>query len=138
MVHALSGLRKGLFTAIAFAGIALEVSCESDHWFCDHSVVFGVQGGIVFLLGLSVVFDSLIECVLFSSLSTLEPGGVRVFTILGLPTVWLLLAWSTLSERTYFCDAMPCAAKHYIYPSIMVLASSAVCGAVRSFWSVLS
>ena len=133
-----SGMRKLLFTGVAFSGIVLEISCESDQWFCEDSAVFLLQGAIVFVLGLNVAFDSVVECVLFAPLSALEPKSIyaAAFTTFGLPAVWLLLAGSTIAERTYFCGDMLCAAKHYLYPSIMVLASNAVCGSLRSLWSV--
>ena len=97
--------RNLFFTAMAFSGIALEIACESDQWFCQDNEAYVLQGVIVFFLGMDVVLNSVVECVMFRPLSSLEPENIHAaaFTTFGLPFVWFLLAGSTLAEQTFFC-----------------------------------
>ena len=126
--------RKWALTVVAFLGVILEVACESDSPFCDdNSVVYFLQGLLVFWLGVNIVFDAAIEIVIIPQMTALGLG-ISPLVAVGQPMLWGMLAGSTLCSQTYFCDSGFCASKHYLFPAIVMIANVQVRVSLISFW----
>ena len=116
-----SGLDTIVFNTAAITGVILELALGSKD--NDATTLYIVQGLILFALGFDVLINAKLE---FTTAQPVEVGKRLKFhteTIVGvfvLPILWLLLCAAVLSSRAYDCNALPCAAKHYLWPLLFV------------------
>ena len=54
-----------------------------------------------------------------------------------LPALWVLLAITTVSSKSYYCNDLPCTAKHYLYPILVILRNPDMRRALLVFGSAM-
>ena len=108
--------------------------CESEGnesvAYCKEDPTCIMQGTIVFLIGISVLFDLAIEFICIDASPTQRNPRTAFVSIVLLPAFWLLLASTAVSSKSYYCTDMPCIAKHFLYPVLVTLRNPGVACAV--------
>ena len=96
-----------------------------------------MQGTIVFLIGISVLFDLAIEFICTDASPTQRNPRTAFVSIVLLPAFWLLLASTAVSSKSYYCTDMPCIAKHFLYPVLVTLRNPDIWRALLVFGSAM-
>lgn len=145
-VHPLSnvfcaGYLTAIFNIATLAGLCLEIVCDSEGdegvGYCEESLVCIFQGILIFLMGASTLFDLGIEFVCRHA-TPMQRSQRKAFVSIALqPLCWMLLAFTAVSSKSYYCNAMPCAAKHYLYPIMIILQNPDMWRALLVFGSAM-
>ena len=118
-----AGYFTTIFNVAALAGVCLEIVCESEGnesvSYCKEDPTCILQGIIVFLMGLSILFDLFIEWACRNATPAQRSRRTAFVSVVVLPACWLLLASMVVSSKSYFCTNMPCIAKHFLYPVLI-------------------
>ena len=105
--------------------MCLEIVCESEGdesvSYCEEDSTCILQGMIVFMMGISILFDLGIEFICMDATPTQRNSRISFVSIVLLPAFWFLLAIMAVSSKSYYCTDMPCIAKHMLYPVLITL-----------------
>ena len=136
-----SGYLTAVFNIAAIAGVCLELACEGEGNesvpYCREDPTCILQGMIVFLMGISILFDLVIEFICRGATPTQRSPRLAFVSIILLPVCWLLLAITTVSSKSYYCTNMPCIAKHLLYPVLVIFRNSDMWRALLIFGSAM-
>ena len=121
--------------------MCLEITCENEGnesvSYCQEDPTFILQGTIVFVMGMSILFDLVIEFICRDATSTQRSPRLAFVSIVLLPVFWLLLAITAVSSKSYYCTNMPCIAKHMLYPVLVTLRNPDIWRALLVFGSAM-
>lgn len=129
-----SGLHRTWFNTAVTCAIVLEVIVDQKAW--DESTLYIIQGTLVLALG----FDAFINAILEYQTSTpIRPGSTHKIhkeTVVGVfvvPSLWLVLSFSSASSEYYYCHSLPCQAKHYLYPLLFLMRNHTLWISIMAF-----
>lgn len=115
--------------------------CESEGnasvSYCKENPTCILQGMLVFLIGISTLFDLAIEFVCRDATPTQRNPRMAFVSIVLLPALWLLLASTAVSSKSYYCTDVPCIAKHFLYPVLVTLRNPDMWRALLVFGSAM-
>ena len=136
-----AGYFTTVFNVSALAGMCLELVCESEGnesvSYCKEDSTCILQGIIVFLMGLSILFDLSIEWACRNATPAQRSRRTAFVSVVVLPAYWLLLASTVVSSKSYYCTDMPCIAKHFLYPVLITLRNPDMRRALLVFGSAM-
>ena len=128
------GFQSKWFNSAAIFAIILEVVVDSKGW--DEGALYCIQGTIILALGLDVFINAVLEFTTSQPVSTDLQHKMHKETIVGIwivPSLWMVLSFTSMSSQYYYCPSLPCQAKHYLYPLLLLMRNHTLWISIMAF-----